>query len=274
MSSTNWKRTLVICAGLAVLGFADAHAQACSVTDAARGMIPDGGAPDRSYGTIRVTGAEGASVPLGVGHLHYLNQTSPVELPPGAFDWLQGVAIPLSSDPDVAPTTWIADGWLLADDEPPKPFDRRGLVETGYEDASFIVLEARPDGWLRLRYVLGDGDVGTGWTHACALPESPVTLEFAEWGDWFMSGMISPLFYRSGSPGALHSAPSQNASRLPGIASDYILEPLEIRGEWMRVTVKEPSDYCYEPDTSPREGWVRWYEPASGPLLWYYTRGC
>ena len=55
----------------------------------------------------------------------------------------------------------------------------------------------------------------------------------------------------------------------------HILEPLEVRGEWMRVTVKEPSDYCeFDLAVSSREGWIRWYTETRGPLVWYFTRGC
>ena len=59
------------------------------------------------------------------------------------------------------------------------------------------------------------------------------------------------------------------------IDDDYILEPLEVRGEWMRVKVKEPSDYCeFDLTVKSREGWIRWYADESVPLVWYYTRGC
>jgi hypothetical protein len=181
----------------------------------------------------------------------------------------------LSSAPGTAPFAWITDGWILAGGANPEPLSRSGLIETGYEQPSFVVLETRPDGWLRLRYALNDGDLGTGWTHSCSLSDGPVVLEFTEWSAWLLSDTISPLFFRSGSLGGLRSAPSLDATGLPDIASDYILEPLEIRGEWMKVNVKEPSDYCeFDLESSRREGWVRWYESARGPLLWYFTRGC
>jgi hypothetical protein len=181
----------------------------------------------------------------------------------------------LSSAPGTAPFAWIAEGWILAGRATPQPLSRSGLIETGYEEPSFVVLETRPDGWLRLRYALSNGDLGTAWTHGCALSEGSVVLEFTKWSAWLLSETISPLFFRSESPGGLRSAPSLDATGLPDIASDYILEPLEIRGEWMKVTVKEPSDYCeFDLESSRRDGWVRWYEPTRGPLLWYFTRGC
>jgi len=268
-------QTLLVCAGLLALNTADGYGQACQVPDSVRGMLRAVAPPAVPYATRWVTGGEGASVPLGVGHLHYSDQNPVVDLPPGANDWLQRVALPLSSAPGVAPFAWIAEGWILAGGATPEPLSRSGLIETGYEQPSFVVLETRPDGWLRLRYALSDEGLGTAWTHGCALSNGPVVLEFTEWSAWLMSETISPLFFRSDSPGGLRSAPSLDATDLPDIASDYILEPLEIRGEWMKVTVKEPSDYCnFDLKSSRREGWVRWYEPERGPLLWYFTRGC
>lgn len=45
---------------------------------------------------------------------------------------------------------------------------------------------------------------------------------------------------------------------------------------WMRVIVKQPSDYCASEDivVETREGWVKWRSPEKGPWVWYYTRGC
>jgi len=265
----------LICAGLLALNSADSYAQGCQIPDSVRGMIPADAPPAVPYETRWVTGADGASVRLGLGHLHYSDQNPIVDLPPGADDWLQRVILPLSAAPGAAPFAWIAGGWILTDGATPRPLARGGLIETGYEEPSFVVLETRPDGWLRLGYAWVDGDFGTAWTQSCSLSDGPVALEFTEWSTWLLSETISPLFYRAESPGELRSAPSFGATSLREIAGDYILEPLEIRGEWMKVTVKEPSDYCaFELEPSRREGWVRWYSPERGPLLWYFTRGC
>jgi hypothetical protein len=157
----------------------------------------------------------------------------------------------------------------------PRPFARSTLVETGYEELSFVVLEARPDGWLRLRYASGESASATAWTPMCARSQSDFALDFHEWSAWFVRDALSPLYFRSDGRGVLRSAPSDDAPRLPAIGDDYILGPLEISGEWMRVTVSEPSDYCrLESESVRREGWVRWYAPDRGPLLWYFTRGC
>ena len=268
------KRALFASVCLLAVNPVDGFGQVCQVPDSVRGMIPAEAPPARPYETLRVTGTRGESVPLGVGHVHYSDQNPAVDLPPGANDWLQGLAFPLSSARDDDPFGWIVEGWILAGGTP-VPLSRSSLVETGYEEASFVVFETHPDGWLRLRYDEIDGRVGTAWIPTCALAEGPVLLEFTEWSTWLLRETISPLFFRSGSPGGLRSGPSTEAIELPDIADDYILEPLEVQGEWMRVTVKEPSDYCeFDLESSRREGWVRWHDQARGPRLWYFTRGC
>lgn len=161
----------------------------------------------------------------------------------------------------------------------PTRLTTRGLVDTGYEELSFIVTEVSSDGWLHVRYAATSGDDDLAWTPGCALEEEPVRLNVTEWSDWFFteywSGAISPMFFRVEETGSLHSGPSSDATLMPAIGDDYVLEPLEVRGEWMGVTVKEPSDYCeFDLTVQSRNGWVRWYADGRGPLLWYFTRGC
>lgn len=231
------------------------------------------------YATQQVTGPDGASVPLGVGHLHESDEHRVLDLPPGAEDLLPRVSLPLSASAGSAPTIWLVDGWILQDGVAPRPLSRAALVETGYEEASFVVHEAHPDGWLRIRYDVGTAAEGTGWTPTCALSAGPAGLELSRWSDWLvdehLSGSISPLFFRSGVPGPLYGGPSTASDRLGDIGPDYILYPIEVRGDWMRVRVEEPSDYCeVDFDSVSREGWVRWYAAEVGPMVWYFTRGC
>jgi len=149
------------------------------------------------------------------------------------------------------------------------------LVETGYEEPSFIVLEEGSGGWLLIRYASTDAETHTGWTPTCALQSSPAALRFARWNDWFLSGETSPLFFRSEEPQTLRSGTSIESAPLAEISGDYVLEPLEIRGEWMRVALKQPSDYCFfDVESTSTEGWVRWYSEEAGSRVWYFTRGC
>jgi hypothetical protein len=141
------------------------------------------------------------------------------------------------------------------------------MIETGYEIPTFIVLEQRPDGWLRFRY--GRAESETAWVHSCAL--GPLT--FTPWSEWLLSPTISPLRFRAEEPHSLHASP--NGGVTATISGDYHLEPLEVRGTWMRVRLKQPSDFC-TPEKTPKttEGWIEWSSVALGPLVWYPSRGC
>jgi hypothetical protein len=189
----------------------------------------------------------------------------------------------LFAEPGGKPWGWIVNGWiadLTHPGEVPAPLGTTGLVETAYETATFIVLEARDDGWLRFRYARPDstGPDGTAWTPACALSLGAVAIRYQPWSERLMQTEIGPLHARDERlPTTLYAEPTPDAPvRATLTGFDYHLEPLEIRGDWMRVRLKQPSDYCGEPETPPAvtEGWIRWWSSERGPLVWYYTRGC
>jgi hypothetical protein len=82
--------------------------------------------------------------------------------------------------------------------------------------------------------------------------------------------------HRRRSRGASAAAnPAGRVGEVPAGPTAYALYPREVRGDWMRVEMSEPSDYCADPapDVPRIEGWVRWRD--RGALqLWYFTRGC
>lgn len=250
-----------------------ADGQACVLPDSVRALVPPAPSSTGAY-TVLWRGESSLEGNLGLGHLHYAGGGQASERPPGDNDWLRSVELPLSDSPGSAPWGWIAGGWLLRGDSSPEPLESEALIETGYEQPSFIVLEENSDGWLRIRYASVEG-AGAAWTPSCALQSSPAVLRFIRWSDWFLGGEISPLFFRSEAPRALLSDPSVGSLPLTEISGDYVLEPLEVRGAWMRVALKRPSDYCvFDAESTSTEGWVRWYSEEEGPLVWYFTRGC
>lgn len=195
-------------------------------------------------------------------------------------DWHRHVRLALFSGPDQeAPFGWLVDGWIVElADESLRPLGTDGFVETEYESSSAIVYEIDSTGWIRFRYLPEES--GTAWTHECFfdLGDDPVSV--TTWEERLTSELISPLFFRDEVPHILRAQPRADSERfrsVPASPAEYHLEPLEIRGDWMRVRVVQPSDYCTVPvDATTRrsEGWVRWRDDDIGPWLWYYTRGC
>ncbi len=248
-----------------------AHGQLCELPNAVASAVPDTLPSDGWYETIRDQGVPFDEINLGVGHLR------PTEAG-WEWDWLSKTILPLSETPDAPPWGWIANGWLVeAETAQVVPFRMSGLVETGYEEVSFIVLDGPEDGWLKLRFAPDDpatGD-GTAWVPTCSLMGGPIELEMESWDERLTSDEISPLFFRSGAPMVLRDAPRLDGASLGTIEGDYHLEPLEIVGDWMRVLVKQPSDYCMgDLGSETKTGWIEWRSTEVGPAVWYYTRGC
>lgn len=248
-----------------------AGGQICTLPDSVGRALPDTVASEGPYATIRDQGVPFSELELGVGHLRPTDET-------WKWEWLTEIALPLSEAPGAAPWGWIARGWIIdVGTGRITPLTVSGLIETGYEDATFLVLESADDGWIEIRFApeVPESEVGTAWVPACALPGEDVDLRLEKWQDRFLSDQISPLFFRSAGPHVLRNAPRDGGERPGTIAGDYHLEPLEIAGDWMRVIVKQPSDYCVL-DIQPvvKKGWVRWWSADRGPLVWYHTRGC
>ncbi len=212
---------------------------------------------------------------VGVGHLTSVHAYG--------WGWQDNVQFPLFATPDGKEKGWIANGWLLVHgaSEGVVPLGTTGMIETGYEMPTFIVLEARSDGWLNIRYRPGnDKAEGTAWVHECYLPQDQHAMRFEPWESLFLGDSISPLFFRTKVRHALRAGPGVEHERVRWVPADpdaYALEPLEVQGDWMRVRVKVPSDYCAGPDevkAQVHEGWIKWRDAEIGPWVWYYTRGC
>lgn len=249
-----------------------ARGQLCELPSAVASAIPDTLPAQGWYGTIRDQGVPFDEIDLGIGHLHASEAS-------WEWEWLSKTVLPLSETPGALPWGWIANGWLVdAETAQVVPFGSAGLLETGYEDATFIVLDDE-DGWIRIRFAPESAETGpnngTAWVPACVLTNGAVELEFELWESRLTSDEISPLFFRSEAPMVLRDAPRTDAPSLGMIAGDYHLEPLEIVGDWMRVVFKQPSDYCMgDLEIETKTGWIQWRSAETGPSVWYYTRGC
>ena len=225
------------------------------------------------YQTIYDWGGPRAEVDLGIGHIR------PTEHEASWYwEWEAVAELPLYTAPDGAHWGWFVKGYVMElATGTITPVGGQGMVETGYETLSFIVLDLSDEGWLRFRYAKpSDTRDGTAWIHACQLAQAAGAPGFEPWDARFLSGEISPLYFRTQVPHALRTGPGIEHPRLRWIYGErYHLEPFETAGEWMRVKLVEPSNYCGDPgNVKNYEGWVKWRSPDKGPWVWYYTRGC
>jgi hypothetical protein len=208
--------------------------------------------------------------PLGVGHLQL------VDTPEVRYhDWPRGLRLPLWAQPGGPFLGWLAGARLHPfDGTPTRPLTGAGMVETGYEHLTMVVMVTVGD-WLQLR--IAPGPEGLAWTHACHLELGTTRLRYEPWeafivahGDW--------LHFRNRVPHALRTAPDPVASRRAWIGQDHELKLLELAGDWMRVQVRQPAWTCVGPDRPfpgrIDEGWVRWRDTLTGPWTWIYSRGC
>jgi hypothetical protein len=228
---------------------------------------PSARLPDLFYDPTRGSDPE---VDLGIGYLSAVDRFD--------AEWPSSLTMPLFKEAAGPVSAWLVGGWLMPIDAGPRPLGVAGLVETGYEIPSFIVHDSRPDGWVRLR--VERGSAGVVWTHACYFEQGSTAMRIERWETRFVNAEISPLFFRTGVPHALRAEPTENAERvrwLPADSSAYDLRPIDVRGDWMRVEVAQPSDYCAGLDAPPVArvtGWVRWRDDTRGSWVWYFTRGC
>ncbi|HUF89852.1 MAG TPA: hypothetical protein VMR66_07715 [Gemmatimonadota bacterium] len=121
------------------------------------------------------------------------------------------------------------------------------------------------------------GSDGTAWALAYHLSASDPPLALEPWERLLATG---PLFFRTTNAHALRAGPGPDRalrSLIRGSDRDAMLDPLEVRGDWMRVRLTRPSTYCvFEPPPNVRveEGWIRWRDGEMGPWVWTFTRGC
>lgn len=148
---------------------------------------------------------------------------------------------------------------------------RGAALEFGYEDVGLPGVEPpRSDGWTPILYAVDPaGTPRTGW----------VRIEGREvaWLSWTERLTTIPLFSILPPDSVVFRvAPgSVERSRVQLDDDDYILYPLETDGEWLRVEVVRPSEYCAEPAGVTRDtAWVRMLDDRGRPRVWYHTRGC
>ncbi len=165
-----------------------------------------------------------ADLDLGVGHVRPVREEE-------RDDWTRRLTLPVFAAPGGEVRLWLTPGSVGAD----------VLVETGFETASFIALQARSDGWLMIRFG-GPLASGAGWVHRCHLAAATPRLEFEPWEKRL--AQAGPLYFRAWTTRNLRKNPSTDAPVIAAIPADpnvYGMRPLQFRGDWMRVHVSVPS---------------------------------
>jgi hypothetical protein len=148
-----------------------------------------------------------------------------------------------------------------------------GALDFGYEEIGLAILEHGADGWERVLLGAGaDGGVVSGWARA-----RRGVVGVTAWQD-FIPGQA--LFFAL-PPDSIHFYDAADGAETSfGVRpDDYILWPLGVRGDWMRVRAVTPSDYCATPGpgaAAVRQDtlWIRWRNAEGRPRVWFFTRGC
>lgn len=162
------------------------------------------------------------------------------------------------------------------------------LVQASNETYAFIVLQASPEGWFQIQYGHPEGDLdGTAWVNPDYLQQQH-SLVVQYWRDVFQPvdktqtrnrgylykrEQLSPSITLRSNPSA--SSPTLFTLQSDLSGRDYGIEPLEIQGNWMRVRISIPRDFCGTEETFKfHEGWIPWWSATVGPTLYYPPRGC
>lgn len=216
---------------------------------------------------------------LGVGHLRprdlsFLEAPNRDESPFLGANWLQAAAIPIYTEPNGNHWGWIISGWLIPNGAEPIALgsDASFLMLQTYDDLfSFPVTQIRQDGWFQFQYT----PVGKAWAHVDHLNLGRIDLAIESWEKRFLDvGWVE--FRRHGLSQSLQTTPGANNSDILGLVGpDSFIEPIAFEGDWMQVRVTQPTDGCtFLPGAVTQEGWMRWRNADSEPLIWYPPKGC
>ncbi len=134
---------------------------------------------------------------------------------------------------------------------------------------TFPVLAIRDDGWFQVQYTTG----GSAWAHTSQLELGDMPLAIERW-ELLLGSQPALYFLESSEAQVLRSQPQEATNMLSFVASDSLIEPINIVGDWMRVKVTRPTAQC-QPLTGSTvtEGWMRWRDEADKSLVWYNPDG-
>lgn len=216
---------------------------------------------------------------IGIGHLRPKKLDVNAEL--DSVRWLRGVTLPLYDLPNGKHWGWLANGWLIRNGESPIALGEERVplkaLWTYYSLYSLPILEARGQGWFLLRYSPGVGSQGTAWIHESHLNLGTIPVAIESWQDRFLEfGWVYFVNSTAETAHALRSEPNRESPVRAWVSDWSYIQPLEFRGDWMRVKVEQLNDGCdrVSPDATTEEGWMQWRSAGRDSWIWYPPKGC
>ena len=153
-----------------------------------------------------------------------------------------------------------------------KNISENNLLEYDYEELGLPVCKIKSNKWIEVIYGYDNNNyILTGWV----LVSEKSTL--LKWNSFLKEKLVffanpeKVNFFddKNGKEVQFKLQPSEH------MTYDYIMRPQVTKGNWMKVEVVTPSDYCDNPESLERKVfWIQYLDDTGRPLVWYFTRGC
>ncbi|MEM7066909.1 MAG: hypothetical protein AAF572_27565 [Cyanobacteria bacterium P01_B01_bin.77] len=188
--------------------------------------------------------------------------------------WLSEVELPLYSQPGGDHWGWIWQGWLIPNGQQPFAIGRDAsftMVSVNPTLLAFPILTARDDGWLQIQYT----DGGSAWIHSEQLDDRGLELSYSSWEEQLADAEIVALRGENDTQ-VLRAQPERGRNVLSLIsANSSLIEPLEVKDNWIRVRITRPANGC-EPlaGASEEEGWLQWKDIEGDVLILPSREAC
>ncbi|MEM7549396.1 MAG: hypothetical protein AAF363_06975 [Bacteroidota bacterium] len=155
-----------------------------------------------------------------------------------------------------------------------KKLKEDAVFEFGYESFGLPILESYDEYVMVLYGYDLNGKELVGY-----IPTDTINYGYRIWNKFFLEG--TPIFLNRDLPlqffdkkkGKELSIEVKTINDGTG-RKNYIMYPLSIEGEWMKVKLVTPSDYCEETESNSLEVWIKYLDTDCKLRVWYYVRGC
>jgi hypothetical protein len=144
-----------------------------------------------------------------------------------------------------------------------------------YSTYVFPVLEKRQNEWFRIRYQVGQGNDRTAWIKASQFQKAGVILDYESWQDYIMTkSSIEPIKNNQ----YVYLQPTARSQPLAKIKAGYAIEPLQVKGDWLKIRYSSNVQACGGLEEAPKKpkiftGWMRWRKDGKF-LIYIPEKGC